>query len=107
MVANPGKFQVIFLGSSINNNNIIFIVENKNTKSNNEVELLGITIDHKLTFTKHTNNLCNTASKTFENFDKSKENVFLRLKSAISITRFNLKLYSLKITPILCCKAIY
>ena len=86
MVANPGKFQIIFLGSSINNNNI-FIIENKNIKSNNEVELLGITIDHKLTFTKHTNNLCNTTSKTFENFDKkkgnfylkSKENVFLRL----------------------------
>ena len=73
MVANPGKFQIIFLGSSINNNNIIFIVENKHIKSNNEVKLLGITIDHKLTFTKHMKNLCNTASKTLENFDKNKE----------------------------------
>ena len=53
MVANPGKFQIIFLGSSINNNNIIFIVENKHIKSNNEVKRLGITIDHRLTFTKH------------------------------------------------------
>ena len=53
MVANLGKFQIIFIGSSINNNNIIFIVENKQIKSNNEVKLLGITIDHKLTFTKH------------------------------------------------------
>ena len=79
MVANPGKFQTIFLGSSINNNNI-FIVENKNIKSNNEVELLGITIDHKLTFTKHKNNLCNTASKTFENFDKKKEIFISRAK---------------------------
>ena len=41
MVANPGKFQIIFID--------------------------------KLTFTKHINNLCNTASKTFENFDKNKE----------------------------------
>ena len=49
MLANAGKFQMIFLGSSINNNNIIFIVENKHIKSNNEVKLLGITIDHKLT----------------------------------------------------------
>ena len=51
MVANPGKFQIIFIGSSINNNDIIFIVQNKHIKSNNEVKLLGITIDHKLTFT--------------------------------------------------------
>ena len=53
MVANPGKFQIVFVGSSINNNGIIFIVENKHTKSNNDVILLGITIDHELTFTKH------------------------------------------------------
>ena len=52
MVANPGKFQRKFLGSSINNN-ITFIVENKHVKSNNEVRLLRITIDHKRTFTKH------------------------------------------------------
>ena len=59
MVANPGKFHIICLGSSINNNqiksdnNITFIVENKHIKSNNEVKLLEITIEHKLTFTKH------------------------------------------------------
>ena len=58
MVANPGKFHIIFLGSSINENqiisdNVIFIVENKHIKSNSEVKLLEITIDHKLTFTKH------------------------------------------------------
>ena len=73
MVANPGKFQIIFIRSSINNNNITFIVENKHIKSTNEVKLLENIIDHKLTFTKHINNLCNTASKTFENFDKNKE----------------------------------
>ena len=58
MVANPGKFHIIFLRSSINENqiisdNVIFIVENKHIKSNSEVKLLEITIDHKLTFTKH------------------------------------------------------
>ena len=45
MVTNPGKFQ-IFLRSSINNNNITFIVENKHIKSTNEVKLRGIIIDH-------------------------------------------------------------
>ena len=34
-------------------------------KSTNEVKLLGITIDRRLTFTKHINNLCNAASKPF------------------------------------------
>ena len=58
MVANQGKFHIIFLRSSINENqiisdNVIFIVENKHIKSNSEVKLLEITIDHKLTFTKH------------------------------------------------------
>ena len=59
MVANPGKFRIIFLGSSINDNqiisdnNIIFIVQNKHIETNTEVKLLEITIDHKLTFTKH------------------------------------------------------
>ena len=80
MIANPGKFQIVFLGPSINNNNITFIVENQHIKSPNEVKLLGITTDHKLTFTKHISNLCNTASKTFENFNKNKKKcVFLRL----------------------------
>ena len=73
MVANPGKSQIIFIRSSINNNNITFIVQNKHIKSTNEIKPVGIIIDHKLTFTKHINNLCNTASKTFESFDKNKK----------------------------------
>ena len=47
-------------------------------KSNNEVKLMGITIYHRLDFTKHINNLCNITSKTFENFDKNKENFISR-----------------------------
>ena len=37
-------------------------MKNEHIKSTNEVKLLEITIDHKLTFTKHINNLCTTAS---------------------------------------------
>ena len=62
MVPNPRKFQLMFLGSLVNNNNITFIVENRHIKSTNEVKLLGITIDDKLTFTKQINNLCSKAS---------------------------------------------
>ena len=48
MVANPDKFQIIFLRSSINNNNITFIVENKHIKSNNVVKLLGLSLTTNL-----------------------------------------------------------
>ena len=61
MVANPGKFQ-IFLGSDIDNSKITFMIEHKRVKSRNEVKLLNITIDDKLFFTTHIENLCNTAS---------------------------------------------
>ena len=52
MVANPVKFQM-FLGSKIDNSKIAFVIENKQIKCKREVKLLGITIDEKLTFTKH------------------------------------------------------
>ena len=35
IVANPGKFQIMFLASLINNNNITFIVENNHIKNTN------------------------------------------------------------------------
>ena len=38
------------------------MVENKRGKSRSEVKLLGITIDDKLSFTTHIENLCSTAS---------------------------------------------
>ena len=62
MVANPGKFQIMFLGSNIDNSKITFMIENKRVKSRSEVKLLGITIDDKLSFTAHIENLCSTAS---------------------------------------------
>ena len=52
MLGNPGKFQ------KIDNSEITFAIENKQTKCKREVKLLGITIDEKLTFTKHIANIC-------------------------------------------------
>ena len=57
MVANPGKFQIMFLGSKIDNSKITFAIENKQIKCKRELKLLGITIDKKLTFTKHVANI--------------------------------------------------
>ena len=62
MVANPGMFQIMFLGSKIGNTKITFAIENKQIKCKREVKLLGVTIDEKLTFTKQ-----------IKSFDKNKE----------------------------------
>ena len=58
MVANPGKFQIMFLRSKIGSNEIILAIENKQIKCKREEKLLGITIDEKLTFTKPITNIC-------------------------------------------------
>ena len=62
MVANPGKFQIMFFRSKIDNSKITFAIENKQIKCKREVKLLGITIDEKLTFTKHIANICSLAN---------------------------------------------
>ena len=49
------------------------MVENKHSEIANEIKLLGITIDHKLTFTKHISNLCNTASNSLRAMKRSRK----------------------------------
>ena len=65
---DPVKSQITFLASNIDNSKITFMIENKRVKSRSEVKLLGITIDDKLSFTAHIENLCNTASNHFRAF---------------------------------------
>ena len=70
MEANPGKCQM-FLRSKIDNSKIIFATENKQTKCKRDLKLLGITIDEKFTFKKHTANI--SSQQQVKNFDKNKE----------------------------------
>ena len=72
MVANPGKFQIVFLGSKIDNSKSTFVIENKKIKCNREVKLLGITIDIKVTFTKHIANICSLANYTLRSLTRIK-----------------------------------
>ena len=62
MVANPGKFQIMFLGSEIDNSKVTFAIEKEQIKCKREVKLLGITIDEKLTFAKHIANIYSLAN---------------------------------------------
>ena len=80
MVANPSKFQIMFLGSNIDNNEITFMVEDKKVRSKTEVKLLGITIDDKLSFNKHISNLCSTASNRLRALARIRK--FLSLEQA-------------------------
>ena len=86
MVANPGKFQIMFLGLNIENSKITFMIENKRVKFKSEVKLLGITMDDKLSFTTYTENLSSTASNCLQalvtickSLSLSKQNVYLKL----------------------------
>ena len=62
MVANSGKFQIMFLGLKINNSKITFAIGNNQIKCKREVKLLEITINEKLTFTKDVANICRLAN---------------------------------------------
>ena len=75
MVANPGKFQIMFLG--VNSNECIrFEFGSTILTAKNEVRLLGIDIDHKLNFNKHIETLCKQASQ--------KTNAILRIRKFLS-----------------------
>ena len=60
LVANPKKFQVMFLGTNDTKSIHIGDIE---IKGADNIELLGLSIDKKLKFHNHINKLCNPANK--------------------------------------------
>ena len=60
MMANPGKFQFMILSKNTINKSIV--INNKTIESSKSVKLLGLTIDNKLNFGIHINNICKVAS---------------------------------------------
>ena len=58
--ANAGKFQFMILNRK-NHRRQRMVINSITVKESNEVILLGITIDNKLVFKKHIENLCRTA----------------------------------------------
>jgi hypothetical protein len=63
MQANPGKFQAIAIGNKIHKQNIVFDLNGSKINCDDEVKLLGITIDFKLDFNKHISNICKKAAR--------------------------------------------
>ena len=60
MMANPEKFKFMILSKNTINQSIV--INNKTTESTKSVKLLGLTIDNKLNFGIHINNICKMAS---------------------------------------------
>ena len=58
--ANPGKFQFMILGDKSHHKHILKINLIK-IEASDDILLLGITIDKKLTFKQHIENLCRKA----------------------------------------------
>ena len=62
MIANPDKFKAIILSKEkLNTTDITFNFKDQNISAKEEVDLLGITIDNKLTFEIHISSLCRKA----------------------------------------------
>ena len=59
MKADPDKFKFMILGSS-DDKCFIFKINAIEIRNTTEVKLLGLTIDQKLKFDTHINNLCKT-----------------------------------------------
>ena len=74
--ANPSKFQFMVLGKTTGT----FILKIKNTiiKSSSTIILLGITIDRKLDFAEHINNVCSNA--TYKLFALRRIRKYLNIK---------------------------
>ena len=63
MQANPEKFQAISIGKKTHTQNITFNLNGFNIKCDDEVKLLGVTIDFKLDFNTHISNICKKAAR--------------------------------------------
>ena len=77
MVANPDKFQLMFLGKEKEKEKspIHLNVNNISISSVDSVKLLGVNIDNKLDFVKHIENICKMAN--------NKTNALLRIRKYI------------------------
>ena len=82
MVANPGKFQMMFLGLKEQNTLRLNINDNK-VLTMNRVKLLGIEIDNELNITAHIQNLCSKVNRKINAF--SRLNIYISRPRAILI----------------------
>ena len=61
LVANPSKFQLMFLGNI--RNKLCLEINGEVVNATDTVKLLGVTIDNKLKFNKHVSSICKSANQ--------------------------------------------
>ena len=76
MILNSGKFHFMSIGNDTRDEDV-FYYENLTLKNDNEEDILGVTIDRKLTFYRHIKKMCRKADQ--------KLSVLLRLSLHTSI----------------------
>ena len=96
MVANPDKFQTIFLGTP---QNVDIEIGSFTITSSNEVKLLGITLDRKLTFYPHIQNIC---GKTL-----SKTKALMRIRNYLNQKQTDLLFFSHIMSPFNYCPLVW
>ena len=94
MVVNFDKFQSIIINRLGNlKNSYEFLIDNRNTDSENTVTLLGIKIDNKLNFEKHVTALCQKAGLQLNTLSRIHNNIrFQKMKMLVDsfiFTNFN------------------
>ena len=90
MMANPGKFQYMLLGK---HKPLKIEIEGFQLESAKSVNLLGITIDHNLTFDTHVSNICKTANAKVKSLSRIRntldEKQVKLLYNSFILSRFN------------------
>ena len=82
MTVNPETFQVIIIDKKkVNHTNEKVAIDNKQIKSVPSIELLGIQLDNKLTFSPHISNIRKSAANQL--------NTLIRLQNFLSFKEKN------------------
>ena len=88
-MANPEKFQLMTLGST--DQDFSFVVNGTHIKKSDDIDLLGVNIDSKLTFDKHVTVVCSKVNKQLQ--------VIKRFKRLVS-RKTRQRLYNTFIQPV-------
>ena len=93
MVANPKKFQLMFLGLNSSRRGLRLNNKGNKVSATDCVNLLGVEIDNKLKFDKHVKTLCSKVNKKINAFSRlntfiSRDQAFL-ICNAVILSNFN------------------
>ena len=93
MIANPDKFKAIIIDRNESKEDITLQINGDTIKSEKSVELLGITIDNKLTFTLQISILCKLAANQLNSIKRLRrhfdQNIKSRMAKTFVMSQFN------------------